>query len=142
MCDNHYRQSLRAAARPREDRVCSYCGGTIDPSRRLRGPVCYCSRSCKEKAHIQSGGAAAATLRWYYRQYGLTPEQADEMRKAGCAICGTTDFTRSKHGNGHIDHCHTTGRVRGVLCTTCNTGLGQFKDDPALLLAAVRYLQG
>lgn len=57
-----------------------------------------------------------------------------------CAICGTLE--EDVPGKRlHLDHDHQSGRVRGLLCTNCNTGLGQFKDDPERLLAAIRYLR-
>lgn len=69
--------------------------------------------------------------------YGLTgPEfQALLNRQDGkCAICDTPMATP------HVDHCHATGAVRGLLCKLCNAGLGQFKDDTARLQRAVEYL--
>jgi hypothetical protein len=68
------------------------------------------------------------------KRYGITPEQAAEMKKNGCEMCGT-------HNNLHIDHNHTTGKVRGILCTNCNRGLGHFKDSPDLLQKAIQYLK-
>jgi hypothetical protein len=56
-----------------------------------------------------------------------------------CANCRTD----KPGGNGkrfHLDHDHETGRIRGLLCTNCNTGIGQFKDDADLLKAAIEYL--
>ena len=53
-----------------------------------------------------------------------------------CAICGT----RLPKGSLVIDHSHKTGDVRGLLCISCNTGLGMFKDDPDLLQEASLYL--
>ncbi|SFN89800.1 Recombination endonuclease VII [Geodermatophilus obscurus] len=50
-----------------------------------------------------------------------------------CAIC-------VKAPAEHVDHCHETGRVRALLCSNCNGGLGQFKDDPVVLRAAAEYV--
>ena len=54
-----------------------------------------------------------------------------------CAVCSSL-----KHGgNGwHVDHDHTTGIARGILCHRCNTALGLLKDDPALVVKALDYL--
>ena len=40
-----------------------------------------------------------------------------------------------------VDHCHTTGNVRGLLCDTCNTALGKFRDNIDLLNEAIKYLK-
>ena len=54
-----------------------------------------------------------------------------------CMICGDSQTGRKLA----IDHCHQTGKMRGVLCHHCNVGLGHFRDNPDLLLAAINYLK-
>jgi hypothetical protein len=56
-----------------------------------------------------------------------------------CGIC-RTDSPSSKHGKWSIDHCHSTGKIRGLLCQSCNKGLGLFRDNVAFLQQAVQYL--
>jgi len=79
--------------------------------------------------------------------YNLTPEQYLEMveeQENLCAICfkPETQITKvtGKVRPLSVDHCHTSGRVRGLLCNTCNQALGLFKDDPVLLSNAINYL--
>lgn len=72
------------------------------------------------------------------RKYGLTPERyldLVEEQDGRCAIC-----RRVSKRELSIDHCHRTGPVRGLLCTSCNIGLGLFGDDPERLRAALAYL--
>jgi hypothetical protein len=73
--------------------------------------------------------------------YGITPEQFDERLAAQnhvCAICLQPE--RRKKSTLSVDHCHKTGKIRGLLCGDCNPGLGGFKDRVALLQAAIAYL--
>jgi hypothetical protein len=81
-----------------------------------------------------------SNLRSYY---GLTLEEYEEMRTKGCAICGS-------HDRLHVDHDHSCcdGRskgcgkcVRGILCSTCNSGIGFLRDDPDLVRKALSYLE-
>ncbi len=78
------------------------------------------------------------------RRYNLTKDQYWRMlaRQGNrCAICNTL-FGRSGQG-GHkccIDHDHADGKVRGLLCSRCNVGIGNMRDSPALLYMAARYL--
>lgn len=62
-----------------------------------------------------------------------------------CAICSNTetviDARRDRVRKLAIDHDHATGKVRGLLCSSCNNGLGRFKDSPELLKKAVEYLE-
>jgi hypothetical protein len=76
------------------------------------------------------------------RQYNLSLEEYDAMFEAqgfACAICKTTTpGARTKHF--HVDHCHTTGVVRGLLCHKCNRGIGLFDDNPDRVSQALAYL--
>jgi len=70
--------------------------------------------------------------------YGLTQEDVNDMlhkQKEMCAICKCSIVERHC-----IDHCHATGKIRGLLCDDCNIGLGKFKDREEVLLEAARYL--
>lgn len=72
------------------------------------------------------------------RRYGLSDEIFQELLKiqgGKCAIC-RDEFTRTPS----VDHDHDTGRIRGLLCSPCNTGLGLFKESYARLVSAVEYL--
>jgi hypothetical protein len=78
------------------------------------------------------------------RKYGITAQHYSEMLAAqggACAICGATEA-----GRGHrflvVDHCHTSSQVRGLLCHSCNRGLGLFRDSAKLLAKAQAYLAG
>lgn len=67
------------------------------------------------------------------RNYDITEEEYDKLPKY-CQVCGETD-------NLCIDHDHTTGRVRGVLCMRCNLALGQLRDNPILIKNLLNYLE-
>lgn len=75
------------------------------------------------------------------RNYGLTVEQVDalwERQGRACAIC-STDLPTVQ--DGHIDHCHETNKVRGLLCMMCNVGLGSFKENIKALRRAAAYIR-
>jgi hypothetical protein len=119
-----------------------------DPERRAGSPDTALCKSCltqrvrhwaaRNKARWEEG-RRASHLR---KSFGLSVEDYDALLASQggvCAICG-------KHPNDapkrfHVDHDHATGAVRGILCHTCNQGLGQFKDDVARMRAAVAYLE-
>jgi hypothetical protein len=77
------------------------------------------------------------------RIYGLTPDEYKTMlanQGYSCLICKSK---HSQHNSGKfvIDHCHATNQIRGLLCSKCNLGIGQFKDDPKILRVAASYLE-
>ena len=92
-------------------------------------------RSCH--SDYNTGGGADLI-----RRYGIGAEQKNIMvqkQNSRCAIC------RKRFSSGkdtQVDHCHTEGTIRGILCRKCNNGLGQFDDSTELLRRAVVYLEG
>jgi hypothetical protein len=70
-------------------------------------------------------------------KYGITLEQYDAIVVAQDGRCGICRERKELV----VDHCHTKNRVRGLLCSGCNTGIGHLKDDPALLKSAILYLE-
>lgn len=78
---------------------------------------------------------------WLIREYNINIDDYDNMLKNQnhkCAIC----FTDEPLGRGrfHVDHCHSKGHVRGLLCTSCNMMLGLVGDCPERLTMAINYL--
>jgi hypothetical protein len=93
---------------------------------------CHNARTRRSKELV--GGERTYHLR---RRYGITAEDAAAMVAAQgglCAICRAAPAA-------HVDHDHETGAVRQLLCFNCNGGLGQFRDDPAVLRAAAHYIE-
>ncbi|WP_461056554.1 endonuclease VII domain-containing protein [Streptomyces pseudoechinosporeus] len=82
--------------------------------------------------------AAAAPAGHLRRKCGITEAERDEMiasQMGLCVICLKAPAVQ-------VDHCHKTGRVRGVLCFNCNSGLGLLRDDPEAMNRAADYLEG
>lgn len=73
--------------------------------------------------------------------YGISlAEYTDRIAKQKhCAICG--EVLKGVGTFTHLDHCHTTGKLRDFLCSSCNRGLGCFFDSPSILQKAIKYLQ-
>ncbi|MBX9682128.1 MAG: endonuclease VII domain-containing protein [Gemmataceae bacterium] len=79
-------------------------------------------------------------------KYGITKDQYLEMHASQdgkCAICGRSEqqFWRGERLQLCVDHCHKTGKIRGLLCKRCNIGLGHLDDSVDFLNNAITYLQ-
>lgn len=80
------------------------------------------------------------------RKYNLDAEEYLQMlldQDNKCLICKQPETNKTAKGDIRplsVDHCHTSGRVRGLLCNQCNAGLGNFKDNLESLRSAVEYL--
>jgi hypothetical protein len=75
------------------------------------------------------------------KEFGIHADQYEVMLKEQnyvCAICHKSDICNRDLA---VDHCHSTKKVRGLLCTNCNMALGKFQDDLQNLLNAVEYLK-
>ncbi len=124
--------------------------GYKDKEKRKKWLKDYYSRADKkaERAAYDAKRRAAPGYRektweqFILKEYGITGEEYHSLFKAQdgrCAICGIhQDDLRKKLS---VDHNHTTGKVRGLLCDKCNQGLGYFNDSPERLKTAIEYVK-
>jgi len=138
---------------------CTVCkeGKTLDcyyKSKISKDGYGYRCKSCDRTVRATSRSRSKETKKGYSRRalmsmYGLTIQDYENMLKAQnrcCAICGTDNplgegnHSKRSYFSFCVDHCHTTGKVRGLLCNPCNRGLGFFKDSVEFLLKAGEYL--
>jgi hypothetical protein len=127
-------------------RECLHCGTTFEP---YRSTSKYCSKKCLERAsnlkkktdpHKQKI-KRCGELR---RKYGITLEERDAMyadQEGKCKVCEThMTLDSRKPSSAHVDHCHTTGEVHGLLCSYCNTAAGLLGENPKIAASLVQYL--
>lgn len=107
----------------------------------------FCSTKCRAKiARSVMSEEAKKRLRghqyrWKLKQYGLTPEDYARMYNECGGKCNICDRHQSEIGGAlTVDHDHSNGKARGLLCRNCNASLGGFQDDPVILSKAVEYL--
>lgn len=86
--------------------------------------------------------AARRRKQYFQQKYGLTLEQVETMLASQGFRCATCkDDITGNTKRQHVDHCHATGRIRGVLCRECNLALGHVRDSPTTLMAMAKYLE-
>ncbi len=116
--------------------------------RQYRNSYCYpCAKAKRRQYRYQRPSKEKIRERNLLSDYGITPADYEAMFVAQgglCAICRKAETKKNRYGGVRrlaVDHCHRTGKVRGLLCHKCNSGIGYFSDDPVLLLVALRYLE-
>lgn len=118
-----------------------------------RGRQYWCKACCRESRAERPlrPPDRLSIRRWRLQaQYGISPAGYDalfEMQSGRCAVCAVEKEpwepdagVKGRHRFLVVDHDHRTGRVRGLLCFNCNAGIGQFHDDPQVMLAAIAYM--
>lgn len=117
-----------------------------------RRPRSVCKQCALEQSHRRTPGRLGRPkkvpedeklykkgVRQMFKRYGITPADFRlylAAQKNRCAICKSILELKTRT----IDHDHSTGKVRGLLCRHCNTGLGCFRDDQSSLRRAIKYL--
>lgn len=140
-----------------DERICPCCNISLPlnffrTNARTKKYPDYCLK-CRDRQRKIDTGKIWHTenkdrLAAYYRKknYGLECEEFEDLVQAQhgkCAICGRLyepDAAKRASMRMTVDHGHTTGKVRGLLCGSCNAGLGGFSDNPQLLQNAIAYL--
>lgn len=147
-------EGLRSRGKADEPKRCMGCDTVKERSEFGRRPNGHSRAHCKDcerdrsrdqyrqmtPEQIRERNRATSLM----RHHGVTVEQYEELfEKQGglCAICKQPE-TSSRRLHLSVDHCHDSLRVRGLLCSNCNSAMGLFNDDPGLLAAAIAYLQG
>lgn len=149
-----------ACSRPPPDsKKCSKCkvdkkaGGFYADRTRIDGLSAWCKKCQRvsfEERNRRNPHRIRKQRRAAQRKYKLGVSQRDvdealEEQNGLCAICRQPPSDSRVERNQatlQADHCHETGKFRGLLCGPCNKGLGQFKDDPSRLQRAAAYLRG
>lgn len=106
----------------------------------------YCSIGCRQKWHsskfLTSKRDPLKTKDYQLRtKYGISLDQYNSMlcsQDFKCAICSTSE---PQGYNWHVDHCHNTGKVRGILCCNCNQALGLLKENTHSLEKMIGYIK-
>lgn len=116
-----------------------------DGTHSLRGYCIECGTTDRLKRYHEEDGKEKQKQRSFkslMKQYGISVEhyeQEREQQQHRCKICLAHEDTQP-HKRLYVDHCHTTGKYRGLLCQKCNTGLGMFKDSVESLNNAIEYI--
>ena len=102
-------------------------------------------KECDKKRVKENHDPVAYRNAELQRRYGITQQDYEVMiaeQNNQCAICNTTE-PGGRHDRGYfvVDHCHTTGKVRKLLCHNCNTALGLVGDNTHILQSMIEYLQ-
>lgn len=138
---------LRKEARDGHGYVCRQCRNADrtayavrERERRANDPEFRDRRRSYERSYRARTERRLRSLH-YKRTYQVSVEEYDRLfaEQGGCCAICKGKPSRTKHL--HVDHCHETGRVRGLLCDSCNLGLGSFKEDPERVTKAADYLR-
>jgi len=134
--------------RPKHTAPCPDCGANLRVLFYLDGTGRKTNARCKpcHKKHSSKYWHAKTPVEKQATRvramYGMEPEDyiaLHEKQQNKCAICLNEPTTQR---GLHLDHCHETGAIRGLLCHNCNIALGCFGDNPALMMRAIKYLGG
>jgi len=126
--------------------LCLSCGKHPSPCEHCRARNREYMRNKRAGIPIEKKKAEWISKRGYYLKYkyGITEKQYNEMLSSqsfACAICGSKKTKDERATKLVVDHCHATGKVRGLLCSACNKGIGLFEDSKEALLEAIKYLE-
>lgn len=102
-----------------------------------RNKICNTCRSRQNNERITLEQNRAYQLK---SLYGITPEEWDRMYEEQDGVCAICLQAETQNRRMAVDHCHVTGKVRGLLCQACNTGIGKLGDCPDRLRRAAQYL--
>ncbi len=117
-----------------KDKPCKLCGNIFTPHAPSHH---YCSDRCKGYVEIDNYYRKSYKIQYWEVLWLL------EAQNNLCAICKEVGFDMNKHVRSplNVDHCHSTGAVRGLLCHNCNRALGLLKDDTNRIKTAIEYLE-
>lgn len=122
-----------------------YNEGDPKATKKYRNKIKKAKKEAK-KAYLEKHRNSRRNTR-LKREYGITLEDYNKMledQNGVCSICKKSETSihekTNKLRNLAVDHCHETGKVRGLLCSKCNRGLGYFKDNVMNLIKAAKYL--
>lgn len=106
---------------------------------------CTNKKMTEKKAKLPPEHVKFARAKRKFSKYGLTIDSANDLLESQggkCKICSLEiSFSSEKCKNkACIDHCHKTGKIRGLLCNNCNSGIGYLQDSPEILEIAINYL--